>query len=43
MVETEHNEVGIKPINDGGLVFVNVGEIANVLKYFVFAFAGFTA
>jgi hypothetical protein len=39
MIEAQHNEVGIKPINDGGLVFVNVGKVANVLKYFMFTFA----
>ncbi len=39
MVETKHNEVGIESINDGGLIFVRVGKIANVLENFVFAFA----
>ena len=39
MIEAKHNEVGIKSINDGGLIFVCVGKVANVLEYFMFAFA----
>jgi len=43
MVETKHNKVGIESINDGGLIFMRVGKISNVLKYFMFAFARFAA
>jgi len=39
MVETKHNEVGIESINDGSLIFVRIGKIPNVLKYFMFPFA----
>lgn len=39
MIETKHNEVGIESINDGGLIFVRIGKIANVLENFMFAFA----
>jgi len=43
MIEAQHNEVGIESINDGGLIFVRVGKVANVLENFMFAFARFAA
>lgn len=43
MIQTKHNKVGIQTVNDSGLIFMRIGKVTNVLKYFVFAFAGFAA
>lgn len=41
--ETEHDEVGIEAIYNGGMVAVFFWMLANVLKQFVFPFANFIA